>query len=177
MTVGTIHPRKNLERLIQSFERIAPGEPDLQLVLCGKSGWRGSEILDRARRSPFSQRIRHLGYIPAEDMPALYSAATVTAFISLYEGFGLPALESMACGSPVVAADRSALPEICADSALLVDPFDTAEIAGGIRRLLHDQGLRQSLTESGKKRARLFTWQRCARETLAFLRAIRDNSY
>lgn len=177
LTVGTIHPRKNLERLIQSFERIAPEEPDLHLVLCGKSGWRGSAILDRARRSPFGQRIRHLGYIPAEDMPALYSAATATALISLYEGFGLPALESMACGTPVVAAARSALPEICADSALLVNPFDTAEISGGLQRLLHDQGLRRSLTESGQKRARIFTWQRCARETLAFLRAIRDNSY
>lgn len=176
LAVGTIHPRKNLERLIQAFEHVALEHPSLQLVLCGNEGWRASATLDRARRSPFADRIVHIGYVPESDLPALYSGATVTAFVSLYEGFGLPAVESMACGTPVVAANRSALPEVCGDAALLADPFDSIAIAESLKRLLDDDVLRRDLIERGFQRAKQFTWQSCAHETLAFLRAIRDNS-
>ncbi len=125
MAVGSIHPRKNLTRLIQAFELLAVGDPSVQLVLSGGLGWKGDAILQRARSSPFRERILHLGYVPDSSLPALYSAAAVFAFPSLYEGFGMPALEAMACGTPVVAANRAALPEICGNAAVLVDPLDS----------------------------------------------------
>jgi glycosyltransferase involved in cell wall biosynthesis len=175
LAVGSIHPRKNLTRLIQAFEQLAANDEDLQLVLCGSVGWRGDQIVDRAATSPFGTRIRLLGYVSDSDMPSLYSAASVLAFPSLYEGFGLPALESMACGTPVVAADRTALPEICGNAAVLVDPFDSMSIAAGIRQILTDQNLRNGLIERGHQRAKQFNWHTSARQTLAFLRSIRDN--
>ncbi len=175
LAVGTIQPRKNLDRLIQAFERIAARNPSVQLVLCGSSGWKNEQILHRAVASPFHQRIRYIGYIPDAELPTLYSSAAVLAFPSLYEGFGMPALESMACGTPVVAADRSSLPEICGDAVLLVDPFDSESIASGIDRVLSDEDLRSELTARGKRRARQFRWRDCAERTLAFLRSIGDN--
>lgn len=176
LAVGTIHPRKNLIRLIQAFEQLAPDEPGLQLVLCGSDGWRANETRERAARSPFSDRIQVVGYFPDEDMPALYSAAKLTAFVSLYEGFGLPAIESMASGTPVLASHRASLPEVCGDAAVFVDPHDAVSIADGIRRLLDDDSLRTDLTERQRERAKVFTWESCARQTLVFLREIRDNS-
>jgi glycosyltransferase involved in cell wall biosynthesis len=176
LTVGTINPRKNLVRLIQAFELLARTDPELGLVICGSQGWRADKTLDRALRSPFMNRIHIIGYVPDKEMPALYSAASVTAFVSLYEGFGLPAIESMASGTPLVAANRSSLPEVCGGAALLVDPFDSHSIADGLRRVINDSALRSALVERGRERARLFTWQHCASATLAFLRAIRDNS-
>ncbi len=177
LAVGSLHPRKNLARLIQAFERIAPEMPHLSLVLSGASGWRAEEIRDRARRSPFSRRIFLIGYVPDADLPGLYSAAAVTAFVSMYEGFGLPAIESMACGTPVVAANRSALPEICGDAAILADPFDPESIAVALRVVIDDARIRQRMIERGLARAASFTWQSSALQTLAFLRAIRDNSF
>jgi glycosyltransferase involved in cell wall biosynthesis len=114
--------------------------------------------------------------VAESEITALYTAASVTAFVSLYEGFGLPALESMACGTPVVASNCSSLPEICGNAALLVDPTDTHQIASVIRQVLHDVELRERMISVGFERAAEFTWSRCALETLAFLRAIRDNS-
>lgn len=176
LAVGTIHPRKNLLRLIQAFEILAGDDPELVLVLCGRPGWRGDEILDRARRSPFSARIRHVGYVGDADLPTLYSAASVTAFVSLYEGFGLPVLESMACGTPVVAANRSSLPELCGDAGILIDPSDAHQIADALARALHDENWRMSAVSRGRERSAMFTWQNCALQTLAFLREVRDNS-
>jgi glycosyltransferase involved in cell wall biosynthesis len=175
LAVGTIQPRKNLVRLIQAFERLAAQNDDIELVLCGAPGWQGDRILARADASPFNGRIRHLGYVPDSDLAALYSSATLLAFPSLYEGFGMPALEAMACGTPVIAANRSALPEICGDAALLVDPFDVDSIAGGMQDVLTDDELRQSMVARGLVRARSFRWSDCAMQTLAFLRSIGDN--
>ncbi len=175
LAVGTLQPRKNLMRLIQAFERLAPRYPDIKLVLCGAPGWHSDQILHRASASPFHDRIRHLGYIPDSDLPSLYSSAAALAFPSLYEGFGLPALEAMACGTPVVAANRSSLPEICGDAAILVDPLDPESIANGIELVLTDDEVRQGLTDRGFVRAAKFRWQECAEQTLAFLRSIGDN--
>jgi len=175
LAVGTLQPRKNLMRLIQAFEQLAPRSPDLQLVLCGAPGWRSDQILHRASASPFHHRIQHLGYIPDSDLPALYSSAAVLAFPSLYEGFGMPALEAMACGTPVVAANRSSLPEICGDAPVLVDPLDAESIANGIDLVLTDDEVRQRHTDRGFVRAEKFRWHECAEQTLAFLRSIGDN--
>jgi glycosyltransferase involved in cell wall biosynthesis len=175
LAVGTIHPRKNLVRLIQAFERLAAGDPTAQLALCGAPGWKSEQILHRATASPFHDRIRHIGYVPDTELAALYSSASILAFPSLYEGFGMPALEAMACGTPVVAANRASLPEVCGHAALFVDPFDVGSIAAGIGRVLDDADLRSELRERGLRRARMFRWQSCAEQTLAFLRSIGDN--
>ncbi len=176
LAVGTIQPRKNLVRLIQAFEQLAARDRELQLVFSGASGWQGESILRRARSSPFHERIAHLGYLPDAEMATLYSSATLLAFPSLYEGFGLPVLEAMACGTPVVSANRSALPEIAGDAAILVDPLDSESIGDGIQRLLHDDTLRAESIERGFERTRSFSWHDSAARTLAFLRAIGDNS-
>lgn len=175
LAVGSIHPRKNLVRLIQAFELLAAEDAALQLVLCGAPGWNAEAIVARAQSSPFRNRILHLGYVHDPELPALYGSAAVFAFPSLYEGFGMPALEAMACGVPVVAANRAALPEICGAAALLVDPFDSHAIAGGLQRMLNDEILRNDSIARGFQRARYFRWQDCASETLAFLRSIGDN--
>jgi len=176
LAVGTIQPRKNLARLIQAFEQLAAQDRDLQLVFCGATGWQGESILRRARSSPFRERIIHLGYLPDTEMASLYSAAAVFAFPSLYEGFGLPMLEAMACGTPVIAAKRSALPEVGGGATLLVDPLDCESIADGIDRLLHDTAQRAESIGRGLERARSFSWHDSAARTLAFLRMIGDNS-
>lgn len=170
LAVGTLHPRKNLIRLIEAFELLAGEEPDLRLVFAGRTGWRGDEILARACQSPVGDRIIHLGYVPLGDLPALYSAARVTAFPSLYEGFGLPALESMRCRTPVVASDRSSLPEVCGGAAVLVDPFDPASIASGMASLLPDSDRRTTLIQRGTVHAESLTWEDCASRTLDVLR-------
>lgn len=176
LAVGTIQPRKNLVRLIQAFEQLAARDCELQLVFCGAPGWQGESILRRARSSTFHDRIIHLGYLPDTELATLYSTAAVFAFPSLYEGFGLPMLEAMACGTPVVAANRSALPEVGGGAALLVDPSDSESIADSIEQLLQNTALRTESIGRGLERARSFSWHDSAARTLAFLRRIGDNS-
>lgn len=176
LAVGTIHPRKNLIRLVQAFEQLAADDLRIRLVLCGALGWEGDSIIRRVSASPVRNRIVHLGYLPDEELPALYSAAAVFAFPSLYEGFGMPLLESMACGTPVVTSNRSALPEIAGGSAILVDPLDPSAIAAGIHRVLYDEQLRESLVTGGFERVKSFGWRKCAGETLAFLRSVGENT-
>jgi glycosyltransferase involved in cell wall biosynthesis len=184
--VGTIQPRKNLVRLIEAFasasrdwglqvgdttrNRQSP-TADLQLVIAGKTGWLAGEIERQATRlfGPNSQAVRFTGYVDDDDLPALLSGALAFVFPSLYEGFGMPVLEAMACGVPVLTAATSSLPEVAGDAALLVDPEDTAAIAAGIARLAADQLLRDDLRTRGLARAALFTWARCAEETLRVL--------
>ncbi|MCA9859313.1 MAG: glycosyltransferase family 4 protein [Thermomicrobiales bacterium] len=176
LAVGSLHSRKNLGRLIAAFERLAPAHPELGLVLVGSPGWNAESIFERIAQSPFRTRIRAPGFVRNDQLPALYSAAAVMAFVSLYEGFGLPVVESMACGTPVVTSERSSLPEIGGDAALLVDPTDVDAIAAGIDRVLSSAATGQELRTRGLARARSFSWQDCAKETLVFLRSIRDNS-
>lgn len=157
--VGTLQPRKNLARLIEAFARVP--EP-FSLVLAGKKGWLYSEILRRAEGLGIGHRVVFTGYVPDEDLPALLSGASLFAFPSLYEGFGLPVLEAMACGVPVVCSNTSSLPEVVGDAALLVPPTDTDALAAAIARILTDQDLRRALIARGLKRAGEFTWRRCA---------------
>jgi glycosyltransferase involved in cell wall biosynthesis len=123
-----------------------------------------------------SDRIHPLGYVDSTDLPTLYSGADAFCFPSLYEGFGLPLLEAMACGTPMVAANTSALPEVAGDAALLVDPKRPAEIGDALIRVLSDQSLRRDLVERGFVRSRSFTWERTARATIDLLRDVRDRS-
>ncbi|GIV97635.1 MAG: glycosyl transferase family 1 [Herpetosiphonaceae bacterium] len=168
--VGTIQPRKNLVRLIEAYAQALRQRRDLPvLALGGKRGWLTESIERRAEELNIAGRVRFLGYVDDQHLPALLSGALAFLLPSLYEGFGLPALEAMACGTPVLASSTSSLPEVVGDAALLVDPTDPAAIAEAILRLCGDTGLRAELAARGIERARLFSWRRTAHETLAVL--------
>jgi glycosyltransferase involved in cell wall biosynthesis len=170
--VGTVQPRKNLARLIEAFALLAPsgsGGGDPLLVIAGKRGWLSEGIERRAAELGVAEQVRFTGYVPNEALPGLMAGALAFVFPSLYEGFGLPVLEAMAAGAPVLTSNSSSLPEVAGDAALLVDPLDTAAIAEGLRRLAHDPDLRAELRLRGARRAAEFTWERCADETLRVL--------
>ena len=166
--VGTLQPRKNLVRLIEAFETIADREPNLKLVLAGRRGWKIDEIDQAIKSSRHRARIILPGHVPDGDLPALYSAAAVVALVSLYEGFGLPALEAMTCGAPVLVSERGSLPEVTGDAAIMIDPLDTRAIAAGLRSHL-DPNERNRWSERGRRRAARFTWQQSGRDTLEIL--------
>lgn len=169
--VGTLHPRKNLVRLVQAFARFLRSSmsSDLQLVLAGQKGWLFDEVFAQVRRLGLTERVVLTGYVPDADLPVLLSGALAFVFPSLYEGFGLPVLEAMACATPVVCSNVSSLPEVAGDAALLVDPLDTESLAGAIGRIVTDEGLRRTLVERGLRQIRCFSWRRCAREILQVL--------
>jgi glycosyltransferase involved in cell wall biosynthesis len=136
------------------------------LVLAGKRGWLESETLRAAETSVARKNIRFIGYVPDADLPALYSGATCFAYPSIFEGFGLPVVEAMQCGTPVIAGDRTSLPEIVGDAGVLVDPFDETKIAEALMRMIRDPSGRAELRERSFQRARRFTWTKTARLTL-----------
>lgn len=171
--LGTLQPRKNFEGLIHAFDQLlasASGRQelaDLHLVICGGHGWMYEGLVDRAAHYGLSTRVHFPGYIRDEDLPALYSLASVLAFPSWYEGFGLPVLEAMACSTPVVAADNSSLPEVVGRAGLLVDAGSADQLADALQRLLTDPELVNVLTSEGRRQAGNFTWDRAARQLRA----------
>lgn len=170
--VGTLQPRKNLLRLIEAFAQLdenALQSTRTELVIAGKKGWLTEAIERRATELGVAERVRFVGYVADADLPALLSGALGFVLPSLYEGFGMPVLEAMACGAPVLTSTISSLPEVAGNAALLVDPEDTAAIMGGLRRLTTEPALRAQLRARGLARAAEFTWQRCAAQTLAVL--------
>jgi glycosyltransferase involved in cell wall biosynthesis len=169
--VGLLEPKKNLATLLDAIARLRAtgGFRDTRLVLAGEAGW-GTAALDAAAlRRGLDGVVRLLGAVPDADLPALYAGARAFVFPSLWEGFGLPVLEAMAAGAPVVASTRGALPEIAGDAALLVEPAP-APLAEAIGRVLDDGALRERLREAGLARARAYSWERTATETLAVYR-------
>jgi glycosyltransferase involved in cell wall biosynthesis len=167
--VGTLKPRKNLPRLIAAFARAAlPNSTRLILVGADQGGARASALL-AADRVGVTDRLDLLSYVDRADLPALYGAAAAVAVVSLHEGFGMPALEALACGAPLVASDRGALAEVVADAGLLVDPLSTDDIAGALARIVGDVACAGRLRLAGPRRADGFTWQRAAAVTLAVL--------
>lgn len=178
LTLGTLQPRKNLTRLIEAFSRSQAQA--YQLVIAGKKGWLYNDLFAQVSRLGLSHRVIFTGYLPDEDKPALISGATALVFPSLYEGFGFPVIEAMACGTPVVCSNTSSLPEIAGDAstgteqaaALLVDPLDVAALAAAIDRILSDSVLRWTLIARGYIKAAQFTWQACARTVLAVLEEV-----
>lgn len=180
--VGTRERRKNLKGLVHAFVRVADEHPEVALALVGArprveaagvqgaEGWTGDELEREVASLGLSERVHVLGMVPRRDLPALYSAASLFAFPTLYEGFGFPGVEAMACGTPVVASDRSCLPEILGDAAELADPTDADAFGDAMLRVLRDPMLADRCRSRGLERAAAFTWERAARETVAVYR-------
>ena len=167
--VGTLQPRKNLVGLLRAVAR-AGDRLDLPLVVVGGAGWQYAPIFDEVAALGIRDRVTFAGYAEGRTLASWYSAATAFVFPSLYEGFGLPVLEAMACGTPVVTSATSSLPEVAGDAALLVDPSDVEALAAALVRVASDSGLREDLGRRGLARARGFSWERTARETVAVYR-------
>ena len=164
--VGKLEPRKNLPVLIEAFASIAQEFPDHQLVLAGNPGWDYQVIHEMAARVSHGKRIQFTGFVSEVDLPVLYAGADLFVYPSSYEGFGIPVLEAMACGTPVITSNVSSMPEVAGDAGLLVDPLDVAELTEAMRQMLSDSELRQQLREKGLERAKQFTWEETARRTL-----------
>ena len=169
LALGAIQPRKNLVRLINAYSSLWKARQNLampQLVIAGKRGWLENETMRAAEVSAAARDIRFIGYVAEADLPQLFSGAMCFAYPSYFEGFGLPVLEAMQCGTPVVAGNRTSLPEVCGDAALLVDPFDETRIAEGLGSLIENPDRRDDLRVRGIERAKQFSWQQTARLTL-----------
>jgi glycosyltransferase involved in cell wall biosynthesis len=163
--VGTQEPRKNLRRLLDAYAALpAPIRKEFQLVLVGPEGWKREEWVQTLHN--LGRQVISLGYVDARELAALYNLASLLVYPSLYEGFGLPPLEAMACGCPVIVSKLASMPEVCGDAAYYVDPKDTDNIAEGIGKVVGDETLRRSLRQRGLERAKLFSWQKTASETL-----------
>ena len=167
LAVGNLQPRKNLVRLVEAFAMLRADGPARQLVVVGQGRWRQSDVMSTVRRLGLQEEVIFTGFVPAEDLPALYSAAAVFAYPSLYEGFGLPLLEAMTCGTPVVASKSSSMPEVAGDAALLVDPRDVGALAAALGSVLSRPDLAVELRGRSRARASEFTWEKAARATLA----------
>jgi glycosyltransferase involved in cell wall biosynthesis len=165
LATGTLEPRKNLPRLIQAHAALGRDAPPL--LLAGPRGWQLEEALAGASERP--DAVRQLGYVSEGDLHALYRLCTVFAYPSLYEGFGLPVLEAMACGAACLTSDISSLPEVGGDAVAYVDPLSVESIRSGLERLLSSEDERRRLGAAAAERARLFSWERTARETLEVL--------
>jgi glycosyltransferase involved in cell wall biosynthesis len=165
--VGTLEPRKNISALLEAYSFLPKKtQAAFPLILAGGKGWLMDNLEDEIRRLDIASTTVLTGYVPREHLPALYSGATVFVYPSLYEGFGLPPLEAMACGTPVITSNVSSLPEVVGDAGIMVDPYDVKRLRDEIERVLEDSSLRASLGDRGVARAKHFTWENCARQTL-----------
>ena len=170
LTVSTLEPRKNIPFLAEVFERMPWF--DGSLVIAGPHGWKHAPILERLRASPRADAIRNIRFVPDDDLPALYSGAALFAFPSFYEGFGLPPLEAMACGTPVVSSAGGSLPEVLGEAATILDTFDAGRWAEAIRSILDDGARRAALAEAGRRQAARYTWSATAAATWALYRTL-----
>lgn len=162
IAVGTVQPRKNYERVMQALAALPPALNEVRFVIVGGRGWLQGPILETAQT--LGDRVLFTGFADDADLPALYSAARCLAFPSLYEGFGLPILEAMACRTPVLTANVSSLIEVAGETAVLVDPLSVGQIRDGLESLLTDETLRTQLIEGGFTQAAAFTWERAAQQ-------------
>jgi alpha-1,3-rhamnosyl/mannosyltransferase len=169
--VGTIEPRKNVGVLLDAWREVARDlRGEFDLVIAGPYGWGEQSLYDRLQAG--TPGVRYLGYVPEPDLAPLSAAATVFAYVSLYEGFGLPVGQALAAGVPVLTSNVSALPEVAGDAALLVDPRSPQEVHSALERLLLSPSLRSQLSDRGRVRAREFTWETCARKSWEFFERV-----
>lgn len=171
LSVGVLQPRKNVESLIRAYGQLSPDlRREYALVITGKRGWLDAQLPQVAREA--GEGIFFTGYVADDELPVLYSLASCFAYPSLYEGFGLPPLEAMACGTPVIASDVASLPEVTAGAAVLVNPWDVSALTAAMEQVLHDQPLRERLIGAGLQRAAQMTWERSATALLDVLRLV-----
>lgn len=169
--VGTLQPRKNIERLVEAFAMLS--NKDLSLVIVGKRGWQYEDILRSPKRYAVEENVKFLDFVEDDDLPSLYKSAQCFVLPSLYEGFGLPVLEAMKYGCPVLTSNVSSLPEAGGDAALYFDPTSAEDIARQIKRVLNDDKLREAMIEKGKGQVKKFSWEKTAKETLRVLESLR----
>ncbi len=174
--VGTIEPRKNLSRLLEAFNALLKDWPDLKLVLIGKKGWLYDSFFRRLQTLGLEEHVIFPGFVDEADLPACYQLAELFVYPSLYEGFGLPPLEAMASGTPVVSSNSSSLPEVVGQAGLLVDPTNTAALTQALRRVLTDPILRADLAQRGLVQAQKFSWQKAVDELVVVYRALYEEA-
>jgi len=167
--IGTLEPRKNLNRLIEGFAGFLKDSSNksFKLVLAGKKGWKYEPIFNAIKNEGLQDNIIYLGYISLEEKIYLLKRAIALTYPSLYEGFGLPIIEAMNLGVPVITSNIASIPELVIDNALLIDPYDAETINEAMKKIIADSQLRESLAKKGQGIARNFTWQECAKKTLA----------
>jgi glycosyltransferase involved in cell wall biosynthesis len=173
LSVGTVQPRKNYQMLIRAFAPLAAEFPH-NLIIAGGKGWLYDDMMAEVERQGLNGRVHFTGFVDDEDLPVLYSAADLFLFPSLYEGFGLPLLEAMACGVPVLASDASSLPEVGGGgTAVLLPPDEQSQWTTGIGRLLADGQKREALVAAGYEQIKKFTWRKTARQLLSLYASLR----
>jgi glycosyltransferase involved in cell wall biosynthesis len=172
LSLSTLEPRKNLDFVIRCFGELIQAQPelDLNLVLVGVNGWKNLEIFAAARDERVRSRIIFTGYLPDQSLSAIYSGATAFLYPSLYEGFGLPPLEAMQCGTPVITSNTSSLPEVVGEAGLLIDPTQADQLMAAILQVVQDSALRQRLSEQALARSQQFSWGHCADRTVEVYR-------
>jgi len=163
--VGSIQARKNLTRLLEAFAQVRHWAQKWKLVIVGAAQWKYASVFETLEQLQLTSNVHFTNYVAESDLPALYNGASLFVFPSLYEGFGLPVLEAMACGTPVITSNCSSLPEVTGEAAILVDPVDTNAIALAMRRVLEEPDLARTLKEKGIARAQQFSWKQTARRT------------
>lgn len=171
--VGTIEPRKNLKRLVEAYQlfRLEQPRSELKLVLAGGKGWLYDDIFTRIKELHLEQEIVVTGYVASADLPYFYNLAMALVYPSLYEGFGLPLLEAMSCGTPVISSKTSSIPEVVGEAGLLVDPYKANELAEALYRVASSVSLRENMSILGLERARQFSWKKCAQQTIQVYRS------
>ncbi|HNR95422.1 MAG TPA: glycosyltransferase family 1 protein [Anaerolineae bacterium] len=170
--VGTLHSRKNLNVVLEALRELVKGGLDLHWVIAGKKGWLYEPLFARVHELGLDERVHFLGFVADEDLPALFSGALAFVLPSLYEGFGFPVLEAMACGCPVLCSNASSVPEVAGDAAVLLDPHDAGQWAEALSSVLTDQSLRQGMIERGYRQSTRFTWPACAATVLRVLEMV-----
>jgi glycosyltransferase involved in cell wall biosynthesis len=170
--VSTIEPRKNIPALVDALRVLRARGLTHRLLIAGRKGWLYQGVFDHVKQTGMESAVDFLGYVPDDDLPGLFAACDAFVFPSLYEGFGLPPLEAMACGAPVVCSNTSSLPEVVGDAALLVNPHDVGDIAAAVERVITDATLRAELRARGLAQAANFSWERAARETIGIYKTV-----
>lgn len=171
--VGTLEKRKNIEGLVDAYIlAVRENKIPHDLVVVGRKGWLYDGIFEKVRRQGFENKVRFICDAGQEELPLLYNLADLFVYPSVYEGFGLPVLEAMACGTPVITSDVSSLPEIAGEAAVLIDPYDIQALASCIAKVLNDETLKKDLSQKGLERARQFGWDKCARQTMEVYKSV-----
>jgi glycosyltransferase involved in cell wall biosynthesis len=172
LAVGTLEPRKNLISLLHAVNHLKRSAVRVRVLLAGLRGWKYEPILRAVEQLELGEQVRFLDYVSDSELVRLYNAASALVFPSFYEGFGLPLIEAMACGCPVITSNRTAMPEVVGDAAILIDPENPEELADAIARMLSDRELAAEMSAKGFERAAQFSWEKCARQTVEVYRSV-----